>query len=74
MSDLYNRIEQESSELAAEDESDFIRFEIYSFFYKLCVNIMHSLFGITFVLFLLKLSAGKTFGVGPMHSLLRIPT
>ena len=35
-----------------------ILFEIYSF-YKLCVSNMHSLFGITFVLFLLKLSAGK---------------
>jgi hypothetical protein len=38
----------------------WFRFEIYSF-NKLCVNIMHSLFGITFVLFLLKLSAGKGF-------------
>jgi hypothetical protein len=38
----------------------WFRFKIYSF-NKLCVNIMHSLFGITFVLFLLKLSAGKGF-------------
>jgi hypothetical protein len=33
---------------------------------------MHSLFGITFVLFLLKLSAGKRFGVGPMHGVKNI--
>ena len=43
---------------AAEAEWIWFRFEIYSFS-RLCVNIMHSLFGITFVLLLLKLSAGK---------------
>ena len=44
----------------AEDESDLIR-NIQFFLQNVCkcVNILHSLFGITFVLFLLKLSAGK---------------
>ena len=44
---------------SAEDESDLIR--NIQFNSNLCIVYMHSLFGITFILYLLKLSAGKGF-------------
>ena len=44
---------------SAEDESDLI--QNIQFNSNLCIINMHSLFGITFILNLLKLSAGKGF-------------
>ena len=46
---------------SAEDESDLIG--TLQFDSNLCIINMHSLFGITFILYLLKLSAGKGFCV-----------